>query len=297
MTEPSELGSRAAAAGGAVGTILLATDLTPRCDHATERAVELARLWAADLHVLTVLSPTPLMYDDGESEEALASRTRQMVRDRLGDCRAEVHVLIGPANEAIVSLAMQVQADLIVTGPSGVEFLGQTLLGGTVKGLLRAARVPVLLVKRKVVRAYRRVVVATDLSDASRAPIEAATRLFGRRVSMSVFHAFGTPFRMFVDEPDRYEAGVRNGVTLEIRQALKAWSIPEAETLPVIADRGDAATRLAELAEKHDIDLVVAGTHGRTGLMSVILGSVAKAIAETAGCDVLVVPSRGAWTE
>lgn len=162
---------------------------------------------------------------------------------------------------------------------------------------MRAARIPVLVVKHSVVRDYRRVVVATDLSDASRAPIETVVRLFGGRVSASVFHAFSTPFRMFVDHPRAYEAGVREGVTLEIREALKAWSIPDAETLPVIAEWGDAATKLAEVAEKHDIDLVVAGTHGRTGLMSLMLGSVARAIIETVGCDVLVVPSRGAWTD
>lgn len=164
------------------------------------------------------------------------------------------------------------------------------------KGLMRSARVPVLLVKKKVVRAYRRVVVAMDLSDASRAPIETAIRLFGGGVSASVFHAFSTPFRMFVDDAGEYDSGVREGVTLEIRAALKAWSIPDADTLPVIADLGDAAPKLAKLAEKHGIDLVEAGTHGRTGLMSLMLGSVAGAIIETVACDVLVVPSRGAWT-
>lgn len=297
MTERSEQNSRPAASVSVVGTILLATDLAPRCDQATERAVELARLWNADLHVLTVLSPTLLMDDDDESDQVLAEQARRRVLDRLGGYPAKAHVLIGPAEEAIVSVASQVGADLVVTGPSGGEFLGQTVLGGTVRSLMRAAHVPVLLVRRSVLRAYRRVVVATDLSDASRAPIEVAVRLFGSRVSLSVFHAFGTPYRMFVDDPGGYEAGVREGVAMEIREALKAWSIPGAETLPVIADRGEAPAKLAELAEKHDIDLVVAGTHGRAGLMSLMLGSVARSIVETVSCDVLVVPSRGAWGE
>jgi len=291
------LASGAGASDGKVGTILLATDLTPRCDQATERAVDLARLWGAGLHVLTVLSPTLLMNDDDETARALVAQARQTMRDRLRGLPAEVHVLIGNADRAIVAVADQVRADLIVTGPSGGEFLGQTLLGGTVKGLIRATHVPVLLVRRDVLRTYRRVVVATDLSDASRAPLEAATRFFGNSVSMSVFHAFRTPYRMFVDDPGAYEAGVREGVTMEIREALEAWSIPQAETLPVIADWGDAPAKLAELAGKHDIDLVVAGTHGRSGLMSLLLGSVARAIIETLDCDVLVVPSRGAWRE
>ncbi len=280
-----------------IKAILLATDLSDRCDNAAERARRLALEWNAQLHVVSVLSPTLLMDDDDESDRVLIEQTRTSIREDFGIAVSAVHVLIGSADDAIVSIAKQVQADLIVTGPSGGEFLRRTLLGGTVKGLMRAARVPVLLVKKEVVRTYRRVVVATDLSDASRAPIEAVVQLFGGRVSASVFHAFSTPFRMFVDDPGAYEAGVREGVMLEIREALKAWSIPDADTLPVIADWGDAAPKLAELAEKHDIDLVVAGTHGRTGLMSLMLGSVAGAIIETVGCDVLVVPSRRAWID
>lgn len=277
--------------------LLLATDLTPRCDAAKERAQELANKWNAKLHVLTVLSPTLLMDDDDESDRALVVETKMRVRDRFGVAESDVHVLIGPPDTAIASVARQVGADLIVTGPSGSEFFGQTLLGGTVRGLMRTTRVPVLLVKRPVVRAYRRVVVATDLSDASRAPIEVVMRLFGGRVSTSVFHAFSTPFRLFVDDPGAYEAGVRDGVTLEIRDALRAWSISGSETLPVIAEWGDAAAKLSDLAERHDVDLVVTGTHGRSGIMNVLLGSVAGAIIETVDCDVLVVPSRGAWSE
>src|SRR5690606_25457146 len=71
MTDRPDRASRDGAAGVAIATILLATDLTARCEPATERAVELARLWNADLHVLTVLSPTLLMDDDEDSDKAL----------------------------------------------------------------------------------------------------------------------------------------------------------------------------------------------------------------------------------
>ena len=83
-------------------------------------------------------------------------------------------------------------------------------------------------------------------------------------------------------------------MTHEIREALRAWTVPDADTLPVIAEYGDPATELSTLVEKHDIDVIVTGTHGRTGLMSVLLGSVAEAIVETVTCDALIAPSRGA---
>lgn len=280
-----------------IQTILLATDLSARCDHATERAISLAQQWNARLHVLTVLDPV-VELDDATAVEVAELEARRKTETSLkGYSSAFVHVQIGAAESRVADLAKEVDADLIVTGPSGTRWLGQTILGGTLRFLMRRAHVPVLLVKAPVTRDYRRVVVSMDLSDASRAPVETAFRIFGRSVSLSVFHTFRTPYRLFSGDTEAYEAGVREGVALEIRDALKAWNIETAEHLPVIADYGDPATKLAELVEKHAIDLVVTGTHGRTGLLNLMLGSVAEAIVETVACDVLVAPSRGAWPD
>jgi len=279
-----------------VRTILLATDLGPRCDRAAERAVALARHWQAKLHVLTVLeAPAPLSGVSGPGPLPADEARRRAEASLRGYAGATIHVLVGRAETAIVALAEQVHADIIVTGPSGTQWLGQTVLGQTVGRLMRYTHVPVLLVKAPADRPYRRVVAAMDLSDASRAPVETAFRLFGPQASLSLFHAFSTPFRLFVEDGAAYEAGMREGVILEIRDALKAWAIDTADSVPVIADYGDPATKLAELATTLDIDVVVTGTHGRTGLMHVLLGSVAGAILEKLACDVLVVPSRGAW--
>lgn len=278
-----------------IQTILLATDLSARCDRATERAISLAQHWNARLHVLTVIDP---VVDDAKAVELAEAEARRNTGIRLkGYSDAIVHVQIGAVEARVADLAREVNADLIVTGPSGTQWLGQTILGGTLKFLMRRAHVPVLLVKKPVTRDYRRVMVSMDLSDASRAPVETAFRTFGRSVSLSMFHAFRTPYRLFSGDTEAYEAGMRDGVTLEIRDALKAWNIETAEHLPVIADYGDPATKLAELVDKHDVDLVVTGTHGRTGLLNLMLGSVAEAIVETVTCDVLVVPSRGAWPD
>ena len=275
--------------GTTVRTLLLATDLSPRCDRAVERAVALARLWDARLEVLTVLDPAAV------SSETIAAARETVAASLGGYAAAAIHVLDTPVEQAIVTLARETEADLIVTGPSGETWLGQSFLGQTLKSLMRTTHAPVLLVRAPVHRAYRRVVISVDLSDSSRAPVEAAAQFFGRSASLSVFHAFNTPFRMFADDARAYEAGVREGVTLEIRDALHAWSVPDAANLPVIADYGEPARKLEELVQRHDIDVVVVGTHGRSGVMSLMLGSVAQAIVETVRCDVLIAPSRGAW--
>jgi nucleotide-binding universal stress UspA family protein len=60
-----------------------------------------------------------------------------------------------------------------------------------------------------------------------------------------------------------------------------------------VAAHGDPAVLISDHAAEEDIDLAVAGTHGRTGLMNVLLGSVAVAILDETPCDVMIVPSKG----
>lgn len=51
---------------------------------------------------------------------------------------------------------------------------------------------------------------------------------------------------------------------------------------------GDPADAVVRLAEDHDVDLIVLGSHGRTGLTRLLMGSVAEAIVRKAHCPVLV---------
>lgn len=55
---------------------------------------------------------------------------------------------------------------------------------------------------------------------------------------------------------------------------------------------GDPALQLLFLAQDVDADLVAVGTHGRTGLQRLLLGSVAERVVRTAPCPVLVVRER-----
>lgn len=50
---------------------------------------------------------------------------------------------------------------------------------------------------------------------------------------------------------------------------------------------GEPAHALTELAEEENADLIVLGTHGRTGLFRLLMGSVAEAVVRRAPCPVL----------
>jgi universal stress protein A len=56
---------------------------------------------------------------------------------------------------------------------------------------------------------------------------------------------------------------------------------------------GSPKVEIIQYARKHDIDLIVLATHGRTGLSHIIMGSVAETIVRTAECPVLTVRPEG----
>ena len=52
---------------------------------------------------------------------------------------------------------------------------------------------------------------------------------------------------------------------------------------------GEPADAISRFAEEHDIDMIVMGTHGRTGLLRLLMGSTAEAVVRRAKCAVLTV--------
>ncbi len=55
-------------------------------------------------------------------------------------------------------------------------------------------------------------------------------------------------------------------------------------------EHGSAPLAICDYAAKHDVDLIVMGTHGRTGLGRILIGSVAEKVVRHSSCPVLVVP-------
>jgi nucleotide-binding universal stress UspA family protein len=81
-----------------------------------------------------------------------------------------------------------------------------------------------------------------------------------------------------------------NGFHDELWQQLRRFEAP-GQTVPVfhLLDEGDAAREIVRVADELGCDLIVMGTHGRTGLRRLLLGSVAEQVLRRAPCPVLAV--------
>jgi nucleotide-binding universal stress UspA family protein len=278
--------------------IILATDLAPRTDRAQDRAVTLAQDWRAKLTFVYAIELADIPTDHRKEAAVEVARRRahrrlQAEASNTGDVTPRIVVKQGSAADVVLQAAQREGADLIVAGTAGLGPLGQFLLGSTTKRLVSHARAPVLVVKKRGTHRYARVIVGTDLSDASVATLHTAMALF-QPAQVTLYHAFDMPYRGLISDKTAYEVDLRANALNEMRAFASHHCGTSGDGLNIEVGHGDAAPCIAEYAAQTEADLVLAGTHGRTGLLKAVLGSVALALIDDVPCDVMIVPSKGA---
>jgi nucleotide-binding universal stress UspA family protein len=81
-----------------------------------------------------------------------------------------------------------------------------------------------------------------------------------------------------------------NGFHEELWRLLRRVQAPVPEvSVSHRLEEGDPAAEVLRVAQESGCDLIVMGTHGRTGLRRVVLGSVAERVVRAAGCPVLTI--------
>ena len=143
---------------------------------------------------------------------------------------------------------------------------------------------------------FNRILVPTDFSPPSDAALDYARILAGNFGSaLQVLHVIDDPTAASEFVPDGFAVstnGIRAGLVAHSRDRLDALMTPvdraryraHIETL-----FGVPAQTIVDYAVAVGAGLIVMGTHGRTGLAHLLMGSVAEQVVRTASCPVLTV--------
>ncbi|MGQ0608112.1 MAG: universal stress protein [Chloroflexota bacterium] len=291
--------------------VVLAVDGSEGSDIAVELAAGLD--WPPDsiLRVVTAIEPDPQRQSLGpwwtyirgthigealhEELEALVSRAATRLEPT--GCEVERDVLIGRPADAVISDADAFGADLAIVGNRGHGPVQSALLGSFSAELVDRAACPVLVARR---RSVRQVLAAYDGSPAASRAIQLASEwgLFGSRPVTVVSVA---------KPPILWHAGIAPAIYQEVivdyGHTLASLEAEHSELASQAAQRlqssvgevramvrtGDPAAQILALADADEIDLVIMGSRGHTGLSRALLGSVARHVLQHASCSVLVV--------
>lgn len=286
--------------------ILCPIDFSAGSDHALRVAARLATRWNAELVIVHALYPQvyaseyaypPAVFEQmiEDAERGLAAAERDA--KGLGATRVTTKLLRGNPWQAIVEALREDTAfDLVVIGTHGRTGLSRVLLGSVAEKIVRHAPCPVLTTReRGDVSPFRNVFCPIDFSEGSQHAIELAAKVVEPGgPGITLFHAIEVP-ASYSEEPSlrTYEEAIDKEVT----QLLAKWAADLRTKVSVpVATRSQighaGAQTLAILDGDPSFDLVITGSHGRTGLKRALLGSVAEKIVRHAPCPVLVARRR-----
>ncbi len=286
------------------GPILVATTLDKRADEPLRQADALSRAHGVGLHVCHVLpeiyAVRPLfpqfhLHDAfrlAEFEAFARGALTERIRTVIGRDPLEVAIEMeqGTPHAGILRAAERIAAGAVIVG-GDLDEQGNPILGGVAERVIRHAHCAVL-----VARPGRPGVVlaATDFSVPSAPAVEAGASEAKRRgADLAIIHSIDVaPLAV----PSAIHS-IDGMLPVDLVDAMKGHLQEQLDDCVRRAEargggllrKGPAAATILQAAEELPAQLLVLGTHGRTGLKRLALGSVAEKVVRGAHCSVLVV--------
>lgn len=283
--------------------ILLPTDGSAVAEAATDAALALAERFGADLHVVHVLEfgdLPPGIEDTDEGElahggEAVTAAAAERARDAGLDVTTAVLEDAEATHRALLDYADEHGIDCIVMGTYGRSGLDRFVLGSVTEQTLRESPIPVLTVHEETVvdTDFDAILVPTDGSECAMAAAEEAIELAAATgAALHVVNvvdpgAVGTEGDVGMLLDALQQAGER-AIEAVVDRAREAG----VSTIEGSALSGTAYRAIVDYAEESEIDCIVMGTHGRTGIRRFLLGSVTERVVRLSDVPVLAVKDR-----
>jgi universal stress protein A len=146
-------------------------------------------------------------------------------------------------------------------------------------------------------RAFMKILMATDFGPESEVALRSCVSLARQLgASIQLLHVAKDPM-LAVNTPELYGIDwdrLRDDMVTQARESLAALAA-SFSAVPIATEAivGSPAETIAKRAADIGADLIVMGTHGRSGLGHVFIGSVAERVIRLASCPVMTVRSSG----
>ncbi len=266
--------------------LLLASDRSEFSEGAIREAINLAKTCGSKLYIMSV-AEEPDIREFAENYPLVAAQELERVtrahleslkeRAEKEGAACEIIERRGPkTHEYIIDEAAKNEAEMIIMGRHGRTGITRILMGSVTARVIGDAPCKVLVVPRSARISFEKILISTDGSIFSefaiREAISIAKNIGSSLIALSVYKR---------DENSKAaEASVGMVKDVAEREGIKV----EALTL-----KGEPYEVIVNTAEEKDAGFIVVGSHGRTGIERLLMGSVAERVIGYAGCPILVV--------
>ena len=280
-------------------TILVAVDGSDSGVNALRQALSLAKAQHSAIKVISVAPP--------HSGELSLVGVREHVNDMIVAPHqkaldealkiSEIYgvpvrtlLRIGEPSETIVDAAEELNCKLIVVGVRGGNPARTILMGSTAARVIGFSNTDVLAVPLGCELSLERAIVALDGSASSKT-------VMSRAFALNRTYGLALSFLSVADIPSHLyglDAKVAGEMINEARQVLEpVHKVAEKEniTSDFLVREGKPGEIIVLTAKQKNSGIIIIGSHGRTGMKRLLMGSVAERVIGNAPCPVLVVRS------
>jgi nucleotide-binding universal stress UspA family protein len=272
--------------------LLIATDGSEFSKSAVSGAINLAKRCSSKLFAISVvktghefndLVPQVIEGLEQEASEHLESVKNMAFQEGI-DCAAIVRLSEDPYEE-IVDLAKKNKVNVIIVGTHGRTGVKRLMMGSVTAKVIGHAPCNVLVVPLNASVECRNILIATDGSEFSDAAAFEAIGIAKRCGSSLIVLSVAYSDKEITLPEDREEIILAKDTVKKITELSEKEGI-KAEGIVVQGKEYEGIIRTAK--QKH-ADLIVVGSHGRTGIERLLMGSVTERVIGHAESAVLVV--------
>lgn len=194
----------------------------------------------------------------------------------------------GDPSSRIIEIAEDHNRDLIIMGRRGLSNLERVFVGSVTQRVIGQYHGDVIVVPENATIGWEKILVTTDGSPCSQAAVERAVRFAqAYEGTIDVVSVVDVPAELYGDAPGLVEdmgRKARKYAEAAVQLATAAGISATAHTA-----EGTAYEIITDTAKKLGSHVIVVGSHGRTGMRRLLLGSVAEKVIGLSSCPVMVV--------
>jgi nucleotide-binding universal stress UspA family protein len=315
MTAQLQSSSVRAASKLRLKSILVPTDFSAESWKALRYGIAFAHEFNAALWLIHVVEPppfavgfeaVPIALEDTQLLKSSERRLKKLAAERVpADIPLNTLVQHGAPFETIVSIARAHEIDMIIASTHGHTGVKRVLFGSTAERIVQHAPCPVLVVREREHEflgdaprtnhrtiELKRLLVPIDFSECSRKAVEYGVALAREfRAEMVCLHSIEIPYGMgeagLIIETEAVNKRLREEGEQHASAFLQNQAASTSQECTI--KLGTPYREIIRMADERQIDLIILGTHGRSGVRHFLLGSTAERVVRHAHCPVMVV--------
>ncbi len=194
----------------------------------------------------------------------------------------------GDVYKKIIEAAEESGCELIVMGRRGMTQIERALIGSDADRVVGHFRGTTLIVPKGTILQFKSILIAVDGSVYSDNALDTAISYAKfHKSSLNIINAITVADEILALFPDAYDK-ISNRA-MEYLKGLKDEAERKGVDANIFLRRGNSYLTIVDLAKELSAGLIIMGSHGRTGLRKLFMGSVTKRVIGHAPCPVMVV--------